>query len=555
MITTGSETPSNLTGYSEMKRIVLISGRLCSGKSLLGKNLEQSFGFHHIKTSEILGKARTGTEASGRIALHQRGTEQDQGTEGRWVAAHIETLIRRASDAPRYIVVDGVRSREQIDAVRADYGSCVVHVHLTAPQEGLAMRYESRKRSGRERSLLRYIEADGLAVDDITALREDADLCIDTNRSDPGDTLVRVASHLRLYSTPSHKCVDVMVGGQYGSEGKGQIAGYLAKNYDVLVRVGGPNAGHKVRSQNGTVFTYHHLPSGCKDSGADVVIGAGAVVNPENLLGEIEACGLTPERVFIDPQAMTITEEDKEEEKRLVSSIGSTGQGVGLASARKITERWNGSTLARNDSRLAPFVNGTTTERLERAYRTNKKVFLEGTQGSALSIHHGIYPHVTSRDTNVAGCLAEAGISPARVRRILLVVRSYPIRVANPSDSNDSGYMKKEISFDEIADRSGLCAQDLKRAEKTSTTGRDRRVSEFDWELFRRSCALNAPTDIVLTFADYIDAKNQDAHRFDQLTPATIQFVEELERVANAPVSLISTRFGVRGVIDRRDWW
>ena len=168
----------------------------------------------------------------------------------------------------------------------------------------------------------------------------------------------------------------------------------------------------------------------------------------------------------------------------------------------------------------------------------------------------GIYPHVTSRDTNVAGCLAEAGISPTRVRRILLVVRSYPIRVANPSDDNSSsGYMKKEISFDEIADRSGLCAKDLRQAEKTSTTGRDRRVSEFDWELFRRSCALNAPTDIVLTFADYIDAKNQEAHRFDQLTHETIQFVEELERVANAPVSLISTRFGVRGVIDRRDWW
>lgn len=538
-----------------MKRIVLISGRLCSGKSLLGRNLDQSFGFHHLKTSKILGKTTAGTGTPGRVELHQQGAERDQETEGRWIATCIDTLVGRESGKPQYIVVDAIRSREQIDRIRDEYGSLVVHVHLTAPPAVLSERYGQRKQLERETGSLSYAETDRLAAEADDALHKDADLCINTDRSDAGDTLVRVASHLRLYSTPSHKCVDVMVGGQYGSEGKGQIAGYLAKNYDVLVRVGGPNAGHKVRSQNGTVFTYHHLPSGCKDSGADVVIGAGAVVNPENLLREIEACGLTPERIFIDPQAMTITEEDKEGEKRLVSSIGSTGQGVGLASARKIAERWNGSTLARNDSRLAPFVNGTTTERLERAYRTNKKVFLEGTQGSALSIHHGIYPHVTSRDTNVAGCLAEAGISPARVRRILLVVRSYPIRVANPSDSNDSGYMKKEISFDEIADRSGLRAQDLKQAEKTSTTGRDRRVSEFDWELFRRSCALNAPTDIVLTFADYIDAKNQDAHRFDQLTPATIQFVEELERVANAPVSLISTRFGVRGVIDRRDWW
>jgi len=118
-----------------------------------------------------------------------------------------------------------------------------------------------------------------------------------------------------------------------------------------------------------------------------------------------------------------------------------------------------------------------------------------------------------------------------------------------------SGWMKKEINFDVIAERSGLDAADLKKAEVTTTTKKKRRVSEFDWGLFRRSCALNAPTDIVLTFADYLSKENQKAQRFEQLTPETIQFIEELERVANAPVSLISTRFDQRAIIDRRDWW
>ena len=533
-----------------MKRIVLISGHLCAGKSLLAKNLTKSFIFDCVKTSEVLRQRQTATVS--RADLQRRGNELDQRTGARWIVDRIKQLATE-NEKTEYIAVDAIRTREQIECVREQFGSLVVHVHLTAPHSVLTERYEERKHIGREKESLAYGDADGMTTaDEFGRLQNDADLCIDTSRSDPGDTLVRVASRLRLYSTPSHKCVDVMVGGQYGSEGKGQIAGYLSKNYDVLVRVGGPNAGHKVRTR-GEEFTYHHLPSGCKDTNAEVLIGAGAVVNVGDLLREIKSCGLVSGRVFIDPQAMTITEEDIQKETALVSSIGSTGQGVGLSSARKITERGIRSTLAKDDPRLVPFL-ANTNERLEKAYRTGKKIFLEGTQGSALSIHHGCYPHVTSRDTNVAGCLAEAGISPARVRRILLVVRSYPIRVANPKDG-DSGYMKKEISFDLVAKRSGLNADGLKKAEKTSTTGRDRRVSEFDWELYRRSCALNAPTDIVLTFADYVNAKNQTAQRFDQLTPETIQFVEELERVANAPVSLISTRFGVRAVIDRRDWW
>ncbi|WP_258019343.1 adenylosuccinate synthetase [Pseudomonas chlororaphis] len=141
--------------------------------------------------------------------------------------------------------------------------------------------------------------------------------------------------------------------------------------------------------------------------------------------------------------------------------------------------------------------------------------------------------------------LAEAGISPSRVRKILMVIRPMPIRVGDPDgDTGEtSGPLKHPTTFADIAQEAGLDAEILNKAEKTSTTKRNRRVGWFDWDQFRRACALNAPTDVVLTFADYLIAANRNARRFEQLHPDTIQFIEEIERVSQAPVSLINTRF------------
>lgn len=151
-------------------------------------------------------------------------------------------------------------------------------------------------------------------------------------------------------------------------------------------------------------------------------------------------------------------------------------------------------------------------------------------------------------DTNVAGCLAEAGIAPARVRKVVMVVRTYPIRVGGTS-----GPLTAELSWDEIEMRSGLTG--LAEKELTSKTGRLRRVGEPEWDLLRKAAVLNAPTDIALTFADYLSAANANASRFEQLTDETIRFVDEVERVTGARVSLIATGFDARrGVIDRRQW-
>jgi adenylosuccinate synthase len=96
--------------------------------------------------------------------------------------------------------------------------------------------------------------------------------------------------------------------------------------------------------------------------------------------------------------------------------------------------------------------------------------------------------------------------------------------------------------------------EELEKTERTSTTNRERRIAEFDWSLLRRASSLNGPTDIALTFADYLSIKNRAARRFEQLSEPTIHFIEEIERVASAPVSLIATRFNFRSIIDRRNW-
>jgi adenylosuccinate synthase len=114
--------------------------------------------------------------------------------------------------------------------------------------------------------------------------------------------------------------------------------------------------------------------------------------------------------------------------------------------------------------------------------------------------------------------------------------------------------MSAEISFQELAAQCDHTAEELEKAERTSTTNRLRRVARFDWPLFRRAVALNGPTDIALTFADYIGRGNQKARRFEQLNRRTAEFIAEMERTAGAPVSLIAVRFHYRALIDRRMW-
>ena len=531
-----------------IQRLILISGPVSSGKSTLSQDLADRFGFAIYRTRKWLGR-RLQEESQDRANLQQEGDRLDVQTRGRWI---LEELTKELpAQADKVVVLDSVRTRDQIEALRDAFGPIVTHIHVTAPLEVLRTRYDERRKRER-RDLADYEQVrQNQTEQHVDALRDVADIVIDTNRCTNKDVLIRTASHLRLYGSNSAGYVDVLVGGQYGSEGKGQIAGYISNEYDLLVRVGGPNAGHKVY-EDPKPFTHHLLPSGTRKSNAKLLIGPGAVLDLAVLLDEIAECHVDVERLRIDRQAMIITDQDKPNEVTLVEGIGSTGQGVGAATARRIMQRNTRTLLAQDISDLKPYLCDAL-EVMDSTFSQNGRILLEGTQGTALSLYHGSYPYVTSRDTTVSGCLAEAGIPPSRVRKILMVCRSYPIRVESPNGGT-SGPMSQELTWEEIARRSEKDARRLRQAERTSTTNRLRRIGEFDWVLLREAALLNGPTDIALTFADYLSSENGEAMRFEQLQPETISFIHEIERVASARVSLIATGFNPRSIIDRRGW-
>lgn len=541
------------------RKIVLVSGSVAAGKTTLVEHLRRDFGVHVIKTKDLIRQMaakKLGRELEAeRRAMQQFGDRLDRETKGQWVRDAVRRTLSQLgpNEQEAVAVVDAVRIPLQIRRIRESYGHLVVHIHLRAPQDVLEARYKHRNSGLKELASLSALATNRTEAR-INKLEQTADIVIDTQRSSRDDVLVRAAAALGLHSREYERSVDVVVGGQFGSEGKGHIASYLAGEYQVLVRVGGPNAGHQVFAKP-SPYTHHQLPSGTlRNPLAKLVIAPGAVINPDSLMEEIAECKVDSERLFIDPQAMIVTAADIRNENGLKDRISSTGQGVGFATARRITDRGKRSMKLAGDIRvLDPYTRRSAWHVLENAYSRGDKILLEGTQGTGLSLYHGEYPYVTSRDTTIGGCLSEAGISPGRVRKVVMVCRTYPIRVQNPPDGT-SGGLSQEISWEVVSQRSKVPLEQLIKTEKTSTTRRDRRVSEFDWVQLRKAAALNGPTDIALTFADYLDRRNEAARRYEQLRPETIKFIEEIERVAAAPVSLISTRFDFRSVIDRRYW-
>jgi len=524
-------------------RVVVLSGRIASGKSTLAQGLQLAAHAELFRTQDLLRES-LGADAS-REAMQREGARLDAESDGQWVAARLASRLDAAADG--LFVVDAVRQPSQVEAVRSRFGGAVTHVHLLAPLSELEGRFALRPAHAGEATCYGAAAADPIEAK-VDSLADVADIVIDTARSTDQDVLTRTLARLDLHARVQ-ALVDVLVGGELGSEGKGHISAHLAPEYDLLVRGGGPNAGHTVMS-GGDRATFHHIPSGARaNPEAHLLLGPGAVVRVPALLAEIERFGIDASRLSIDPQVMTIDDDDIEAETLgLRARIGSTAQGVGYATARRV-RRDESVLLASSYLSLAPFIR-PARDILGAAFRQGRRILLEGTQGSGLSLFHGPYPYVTSRDTTAAGCIAEAGIAPSRVRRIIMVCRTYPIRVAGAS-----GPMSREITWTTVSDRSGIPLAELEAAEKTSTTKRDRRVGEFDWAMFQRSVELNGPTDIALTFADYLSIANRDARRFEQLTDETLGLVEELEVVARAPVSLISTRFEeFRSIIDRRRW-
>ncbi len=336
----------------------------------------------------------------------------------------------------------------------------------------------------------------------------------------------------------------VLIGAQWGDEGKGRVADWLSAQADVVARyAGGDNAGHTVRVGDDT-FKLHLIPSGILHPGVKCIIGAGTVLNPLTLLREIDdlhkaSIEVTPERLMIDARAHIITPAhlalDGASEAALgAEAIGTTKRGIGPAYASKMG-RTGIRAHAMTDSeqfgdqlekamgqdnrvlqslygaksvdeaalipqyveaarRLKPFI-GDGVSFIHEALQSNKRVVCEGAQGTFLDIDHGMYPFVTSSSTMVGGALTGLGFGPHYVDRVVGVAKAFSSKVG-------SGPFPTELTGP-LGDRlrgTGENPWD----EFGSTTGRPRRCGWLDVLMLRYAVRLNGLTELILNKLDIL---------------------------------------------------
>lgn len=309
----------------------------------------------------------------------------------------------------------------------------------------------------------------------------------------------------------------VLVGGQYGSEGKGAVAAHIANEYQMHIRVGSPNAGHTIYWA-GEKHVMQSIPCGWINPCAKIVIGRGALLNMKQFMKElVHIMRYYPDfldRLYIDGKAGILSEKFHQEEGgihgEMHKRIGSTGEGVGPARIARLKRDLNEFQLFESVAEeygLEKCVTYNTPRMIAQAQDNGCNILVEGTQGSALSLLHSFFPYCTSIDTNTAGIISEVGIAPSRVTNVLMVVRTYPIRVAGTS-----GPMANETTWEAISEKLGR-----EVTEKTTVTKKTRRVAEWDDALFENACVLNAPTELALTFADYIDPEIFECDDYDKV--------------------------------------
>jgi adenylosuccinate synthase len=320
----------------------------------------------------------------------------------------------------------------------------------------------------------------------------------------------------------------VVVGGQYGGEGKGKISAFITQQeeIDICIRCGGPNSGHSFVNEKGETILLRQLPTGYIREQTRLLIPAGALIDLEVLKYEIDGLGISAKRIGVDRNAMIIEESDKERERdlQLRERLSSTLCGVGSAVARRAlrgAEVKTAEMAARQVSWLAPLITNVSEEANSALDRGNR-VLVEGTQGFGLSLYHSAsYPKATSRDTTAAAFLSEVGLSPLMATEIVLVLRTFPIRVAG----EQAGPMKDEIDWETLQKES---AYPHPICEMTTVSKKVRRVARFDWELAARAAAANRPTRIAINGLDYLDYNNRECVSLSTLSRRATDFLWEL---------------------------
>jgi len=290
------------------------------------------------------------------------------------------------------------------------------------------------------------------------------------------------------------------------------------------------------------------LPTGYINPRTRLLIPAGALIDPPILKGELDSFGISSSRVGIDEKCFVIRESDRESERELGlrERLSSTLCGVGAAVSRRVLRGPNAK-LARDAVETYPWLHELLTDvsqEVNEAIDRGGKVLIEGTQGFGLSLYHSEhYPRTTSRDTSAAGFLSEVGVSPSLVTEIVVVFRTFPIRVAGAQ----AGPLRDEITWEQLREESGY-PHDI--TEMTSVTNKVRRVGRFDWDLARSAVRVNRPSRVAINGLDYLDFADYGVNRLGSLSERATAFICELEKELGTPIGYLGVGPSLDHVID-----
>ncbi len=331
--------------------------------------------------------------------------------------------------------------------------------------------------------------------------------------------------------------VDVVVGGFWGDEGKGKIISHLVnkRQATIVARGGvGPNAGHTI-VVDGVEYKLRMIPSGIGGKNVrKLLIGPGVLVNPDVFVEEIERTGVKG-KAFLDNQCGIIEASHRKTDSsdpHLVKTVGTTGSGSGPANEDRIKRTLK---LAKDIDKLKPYIIDVPSE-IHQALANKEPILLEGTQATYLSLFHGTYPYVTTKDVTASSICADVGIGPTVVTDVTLVFKAYVTRVGK-------GFLPGELTEEETIKRGWT--------EYGTVTKRLRRAAPFNVDLAKRSIQLNSATKIALTKVDILFPPDQGKTSFTELSQQAKDWIFNLEKKIGMPFTFIGTGPADIDIIDR----